>query len=629
MNAETKICQNCHREFWVEPEDFLFYEKISVPAPTFCPECRMRRRFAFRNERFVYKRKSDFSGKEIFAMFPPDSFQKVYENEVWFSDKWDPMRYGRDVDFSRPFLEQLRELWKEVPTFALSVIYGVNSDYSNNYTGFKNCYLVFNGNYAEDCLYGNGANHTKNCVDFSHVDKSEFCYETTFSVGCSRCFFSTRLNGCYDMWFSKKCSGCYSCFGCVNLRNKSYCIFNEQYSKEAYEQKLTEFRFSSRENLNRLRREVRAFWLEYPNKYAENNKNVNSTGSYVYNSKNVQNSYLVQGAEDSRYCQYVLVPPTKECYDYTVWGHNAELVYEAVASGLGLYNAKFCWECWPENNRIEYSLYCANSSNLFGCVGVKKKEYCILNKQYAKTEYESLRKRIVDHMDKMPYISEIRNLTPSGVEVPKSDPSINSGSSRAKSRDEIRRIVYRYGEFFPPEFSPYPYNHTLAQEQFSIDKAEASRNGFFWKESETKNYEPTMTWRDLPDTIDAASDDILRQIILCEAWEAGEAEALKHNCTKAFRVTSQEFEFYRRFKLPLPRKCYNTRHHERIQERLPVHLYHRGCQCAGELSENGLYRNAVVHVHGNGKCLNEFETSYAPDRPEIVYCEQCYNSEAA
>src|SRR3990167_2994365 len=110
MNAETKICQNCHREFWVEPEDFLFYEKISVPAPTFCPECRMRRRFAFRNERFVYKRKSDFSCKEIFAMFPPDSFQKVYENEVWFSDKWDPMRYGMDVDFSRPFLEQLREL---------------------------------------------------------------------------------------------------------------------------------------------------------------------------------------------------------------------------------------------------------------------------------------------------------------------------------------------------------------------------------------------------------------------------------------------------------------------------------------------------------------------------------------
>jgi len=26
-------------------------------------------------------------------------------------------------------------------------------------------------------------------------------------------------------------------------------------------------------------------------------------------------------------------------------------------------------------------------------------------------------------------------------------------------------------------------------------------------------------------------------------------------------------------------------------------------------------------------CTNEFETPYAPDRPEIVYCEECYNKE--
>ena len=26
-------------------------------------------------------------------------------------------------------------------------------------------------------------------------------------------------------------------------------------------------------------------------------------------------------------------------------------------------------------------------------------------------------------------------------------------------------------------------------------------------------------------------------------------------------------------------------------------------------------------------CKKEFETSYAPDRPEIVYCESCYNKE--
>ena len=32
------------------------------------------------------------------------------------------------------------------------------------------------------------------------------------------------------------------------------------------------------------------------------------------------------------------------------------------------------------------------------------------------------------------------------------------------------------------------------------------------------------------------------------------------------------------------------------------------------------------HDH-NGKCQIEFETSYAPERLEIVYCESCYNQE--
>ncbi len=49
MKEETKTCQNCKKEFQIEPEDFAFYEKINVPPPTFCPECRMIRRMMFLN----------------------------------------------------------------------------------------------------------------------------------------------------------------------------------------------------------------------------------------------------------------------------------------------------------------------------------------------------------------------------------------------------------------------------------------------------------------------------------------------------------------------------------------------------------------------------------------------------
>ena len=40
------------------------------------------------------------------------------------------------------------------------------------------------------------------------------------------------------------------------------------------------------------------------------------------------------------------------------------------------------------------------------------------------------------------------------------------------------------------------------------------------------------------------------------------------------------------------------------------------------------YQNTAKHQH-DGQCPNEFETSYAPERPEIVYCEACYNAEVA
>ena len=103
MNTETKTCQNCKHEFTIEPEDFAFYDKIKVPAPTFCPECRMMRRMIFRNQRHLFRRKDDRSGKEIFSSFPASAPLKVYEREFWWSDGWEPMDYGRDYDFSRPF----------------------------------------------------------------------------------------------------------------------------------------------------------------------------------------------------------------------------------------------------------------------------------------------------------------------------------------------------------------------------------------------------------------------------------------------------------------------------------------------------------------------------------------------
>lgn len=101
MIKETKTCQNCKSQFTIESEDFDFYAKIKVPPPTFCPECRSIRRAIFWNEHNLYKKADALTGKEIFSTFPPSSSIKIYEHDYWWSDKWDPMSFGRDYDFSR------------------------------------------------------------------------------------------------------------------------------------------------------------------------------------------------------------------------------------------------------------------------------------------------------------------------------------------------------------------------------------------------------------------------------------------------------------------------------------------------------------------------------------------------
>ena len=590
---ETRNCQNCKQDFVIEQEDFNFYEKIKVPPPTFCHLCRAQRRFAFRNERVLYKRKSDFTGQEIFTMFSKESGVKIYEKEIWMSDKWDPMDYGVDYDFSKPFLVQFFELVKKVPFKALNVVNGVNSPYVNNMTDPKNCYLVFNAGYVEDSMYGHGVDSSKWCVDISHISKCENCYEGFLLTSCANSIFSSQCENSFNMMFSKNCSGCQDCFGCVNLRKKSYCIWNVQYTREEYAEKIKSFQLDSYVNLQKMKQQAEEFWMKFPNKYLEGFQNTNVSGNYISHSKEVKNSFMIREGQNLHYCQYLQEgAPSKDCWDYSVWGDNNQLAYECHACGIGTQNIKFCLLCQENVHDLYYSICCeGGSENLFGCVNLRKKQYCILNKQYSKEEYEKLLPKIIEHMKEMPYVDK-------------------------------KGVVYSYGEYFPVELSIFAYNTTMAQEYFPLSKSSTEDSGYSWEDTTERNYKIDMNSSDLPDSINDVDDSILGKVIACE--HEGKCNQL---CTTAFKIIENELIFYRKMNLPLPRLCPNCRTFERLKQRTGIQLYKRKCQCAGEKSSDGSYVNTVSHVHADGHCPNEFETSYDPDRPEIVYCEKCYQQE--
>jgi hypothetical protein len=586
MNAEIKECQNCKHEFTIEPDDFSFYERMQVPPPTWCPECRRQRRFVWRNERSLYKRKSDLSGKDIICLYSPDKPFKVYEQKEWWGDDWDAMSYGRAYNFSKPFFEQFRELQREVPRISISNQKCVNSDYTNQSYSNKNCYLCFSIADSEDCIYSANINESKQLLDDLYVSKSELLYECVDADQCYNSSFLVNSDNCLNSAFLFDCKSCQNCTGCVGLRNKQYVFWGEQLSKEEYEKKIKDLHLDTYDGREMAKAKFADLILKFPRKSQRFKKCVNSTGDLLTNCKNVKWGFSAYDLEDCRYITRIYT--CKDTHDSYGLGE-AELIYETIGNQT-VYNVKFA-NITSDSRNCTYSDLCFNSENCFGCIGLKKKQYCILNKQYSKEEYEALIPKIIQQMNDMPY---------------------TDGKGR----------VYKYGEFFPIELSPFAYNETIAQENFPLTKEEIQARKYIWKDPEKRDYKVTMKSSDLPGSIAETDDSILNQVIEC-----AHNEQCSEQCTQAFRITPEELSFYRRMNLPLPRLCPNCRHYQRLAERNPLELWHRKCQCAGTKSENGVYANTASHTHGENHCPNEFETSYPEGGKEIVYCEDCYNAE--
>lgn len=568
-DPETKNCQNCKNNFVIESEDFSFYEKIKVPPPTFCPECRMIRRTSFRNVRSLYRRPCDLCKQNTINMYHNDDVCPVYCNDCYLSDLWDGLNYGAEIDWSKTFLLQWYELFKKVPRYALmKSLLSTNCDFVNYEVSNKNCYLVYSALHSQDSKYSENIYKVYFCFDCLYLSDSENCYE---NLDCTKNYNSNYIiksRACLDSWFLIDCVNCNNCFMSSNLRNKQYVFRNKQLKKEEYLEEISKINTKSFSVLSQLKIEFEQLCQKSIHKYADIVSSVDVTGNNIANSKNVSFSFGVDASENIKNGIRIAkgVKDIMDCYGLT----ETERIYDSFTCSLQSSDSKFSFLCLNSSN-IQYSAFCSNSNNLFGCVGLKKASYCILNKQYSKEEYEILVPKIIDHMMNMPYIDK-------------------------KNR------TYRYGEFFPIEFSPFCLNETIAFDLYQPSKEKSINQGYKWKDPENKEYQTTYKAINLPDSLDDIDESITKEIIECM-----HSQNCEHQCTKAFRVLEDELVFYKKRNLPIPRLCPNCRHYERLSKREPVKLWHRKCMKEG--------------------CNNEFETSYAPERPEIVYCEKCYQGE--
>lgn len=521
-NSEIKSCKNCKATFAIDASDFGFYEKINVPPPTFCPDCRQKRRIIFRNFKTLYKRTSNKSGKSIIAMYSPKVPYKVYTHEEWWSDEWDAKSYGKNFDFSRPFFKQFNELLLAVPRFNVMNIQSQNCEYSNMTLRSKNCYLVFGCVDNEDCAYGHIVWESKDCLDNLYVHHSELCYECVDCLWSYKLFYSQECESCTESVGLYDCRGCLNCIGCVGLQQKSYYIFNENVGKAGYEKFLKDHPLHDPSAIAMILEKQRELRKKVPQRHFFGSHNNSASGNHLYNAKNVHHSFDVKRGEDSKYI--FTGGKVVDSYDLSFVGGGIESGYEAITCGGGqstrfshiVYNSTDAW----------YSDTCYSSRNIFGCSGLRSAEYCILNKQYSKESFDELRKKIIEHMKK----------------------------------------TGEWGEFFPQALSPFAYNESIISEYFPLTKEEALSQGYRWEDDIPMTVGQETTSHDkLPARPEDYQPDLDNEILACVS------------CRRNYRFIPMEINFLKRSALFLPRECFNCRHQRRMNMRNPRMLWDGAC----------------------------------------------------
>ncbi|OQA52057.1 MAG: hypothetical protein BWY43_00664 [candidate division WS2 bacterium ADurb.Bin280] len=152
-----------------------------------------------------------------------------------------------------------------------------------------------------------------------------------------------------------------------------------------------------------------------------------------------------------------------------------------------------------------------------------------------------------------------------------------------------------WGEFFPLYMSQFAYNETSAMDHFPLTKEEAVNLGSYWQDHsydqnyDGTNYEPL----DISEyKSQEKADELLKSVLICA--KSG----------RPYKIQPQELAYYLKNNLQIPRYHPDERYRKRFEQVNPQKTWHRKCMKEG--------------------CQNEFETTYAPDRPEKVYCESCY-----
>lgn len=308
-------CRQCSAEFEITDLDLQFYEEVSpiiagkkypLPTPLLCPDCRRQRRLLFRNDMVLYHRKSSLSGKQIVSIYAQDKPYVVYDQDEFWSDKWDECSYGRNFDFTKTFTEQFEALNRAVPHMSLFTTNVENSYYTNHSLNAKNAYLIAGATNVQDCLFGRFLISCEDTVDGLSLYSCRWCYECVASQGCYQCLYATYCHNCSDCLMIEDCQNCKNCCLCFGLKGKEYYFLNEYLGKEEYERRMAELGPLTNEKIMHLKLKFAELRARLPHRAMYVFGSEDCSGDMVFESKNCESCFDCSKCED---CTFVSNTP--------------------------------------------------------------------------------------------------------------------------------------------------------------------------------------------------------------------------------------------------------------------------------------------------------------------------------
>lgn len=498
-------------EFETSDFEIQLREKLHVQGlPTIAPRYRIRHLGAFWHHWNLHRRKCDKTGKLLISVF-----SKKCPYPVWHKDEWvqhaDPP--GADFDEKKEVFQQMWEFFQRSPLPHKTGAGNQNCEYTDDWWYGKDCYLCHSGVENEDLKYCYRTVGVRDCQFCTFAWDSELCADL---INCKNCFevlYALNCKNCRNSAFLYDCRNCSNCLFCSNLRDKQYCVGNKQLTKEQFQIEKEKWNFASRtiylqakKHFAQMMRELafhRALYID---------KCENCVGNFLENNKNCHSCFFVSEFEDCFNCVRGALD-VKTSLD----------IMSTFESELGYCNSlcqdhtyQIRWSYWCNQSRfLDYCGYCFQCEYCFGCSGLVGKKYHIFNKPYSPEEYESLRQKILDHMQK----------------------------------------TGEYDSFFPGYFAPNPYQESWSAMYFPLSEEEVQKQGFRPQEHFEKRTSEYLSPKDIPDSsFDISSSEELKgKIFWHEAFE------------KPFQIQPADIEFCQKLSFPLPHTYYIHRLQENFR----------------------------------------------------------------